>query len=129
MNQGTKIRTILGVLTTINTVLAVTDVTQFGNEKVAFWYKLISVIVNAIVVGINTWYNNDYTEEACIGTGVTRQLKAEKEEGYVGDYFYEKNEDFVAEDGELTEEDSEEENFEEEAIDEEVEEEAGDISE
>ena len=88
MNKGTKIRTILGVLTTINTILAVTDVTQFGNENLTFWYKLISVIVNAIVVGVNTWFNNDYTEEACIGTGVTRQLKAEQQDDYVGDYFY-----------------------------------------
>ena len=94
MNKGTKIRTILGILTTLNTVLAVTDVTQFGNETVTFWYKIISVIVNAIVVAVNTWYNNDYTEEACIGTGITRQLKAEQQDNYVGDLFY------IDEDGE-----------------------------
>lgn len=88
MNRGTKLRTILGVLTTLNTVLAVTDITQFGNEKLTLAYKIISVVVNAIVVGINTYYNNDYSEEACIGTGITRQLKAEKEEGYVGDFFF-----------------------------------------
>lgn len=88
MNRGTKLRTILGVLTTLNTVLAVTDITQFGNEKLTLAYKIVSVIVNAIVVGINTYYNNDYSEEACIGTGVTRQLKAEKEANYVGDFFF-----------------------------------------
>ena len=88
MNKGTKIRTVLAFLTTINTVLAVTDVTQFGNEKLNLAYKIISVIVNALVVGINTWYNNDYTPEACIGTGVARQLKAEKGENYVGDFFF-----------------------------------------
>ena len=49
MNKGTKIRTILGILTTINTVLAVADVTQFGNETITFYYKLISVIINAVV--------------------------------------------------------------------------------
>ena len=88
MNKGTRIRTVLGILTTINTILAVTDVTQFGNDKLTFVYKIVSVVVNAVVVGINTYYNNDYSEEACIGTGITRQLKAEKEEGYVGDSFY-----------------------------------------
>lgn len=88
MNKGTIIRTVLGVLTTLNTVLAVTDITQFGNEKLTFWYKLVSVVINAIVVAINTYYNNDYTEEACIGTGITRQLKAEKKDEYVGDFFY-----------------------------------------
>ena len=87
MNTGTKIRTVLAVLTTLNTVLAVTDVAQFGNETVNFWYKVISVIVNAAVVGINTWFNNDYTEEACEGTGLTRQLKAEKSEDYIGEVF------------------------------------------
>ena len=90
MNKGTKIRTILGILTTINTVLAVTDVAQFGDEKLTFWYKVVSVIVNAVVVGINTYYNNDYTEEACLGTGVTRHLKAEQSEDYIGEYFFEK---------------------------------------
>lgn len=88
MNRGTKFRTIFGILVTLNTVLAVTDITQFGNEKLTLAYKVISVIVNAIVVGINTYYNNDYSEEACIGTGITRQLKKEKEEGYIGDTFY-----------------------------------------
>lgn len=88
MNKGTKIRTILGILTTINTVLAVTDITQFGNERLSFYYKLVSVVINAVVVAINTYYNNDYTEEAAIGTGVTRQLKAEKRDDYVGDYFF-----------------------------------------
>ena len=88
MNRGTKLRTILGVLTTLNTILADTDITQFGNDKLTLVYKIVSVIVNAIVVGINTYYNNDYSEEACIGTGITRQLKAEKEADYIGDQFY-----------------------------------------
>lgn len=89
MNKGTKLRTVLGILTTINTILAVTDITQFGNDKLTLAYKIISVIVNAIVVGINTYYNNDYSEEACIGTGLTRQLKVEKQPNYVGDFFFE----------------------------------------
>lgn len=88
MNYGTKLRTVLGVLTTINTVLAVTDITQFGNDTLTFWYKVVSVIINAIIVGVNTYYNNDYTPEAAIGTGITRQLKLEKEMDYVGDKFY-----------------------------------------
>ena len=96
MNKGTKIRTALAILTTINTVLAVTDVTQFGSETLTLWYKIISVVVNAIVVGINTYYNNDYTEEGCIGTGITRQMKAEQEDDYIGERFY------TDEDGNLT---------------------------
>ena len=87
-NMGTKIRTLLGILTTINTVLAVTDVTQFGNETVTAIYKLISVLVNAVIVGINTWYNNDYTEAAAESTGKLRQAKREKADNYIGDTFY-----------------------------------------
>ena len=56
-------------------MLAVTDVAQFGNEKLNMAYKIVSVIVNALVVGINTWYDNNYTPEACEGTGWTRQQK------------------------------------------------------
>lgn len=76
MNNGTRIRTILAVLTTMNTVLAVTDVAQFNNEKLTLYYKIASVVINALVVGINTYFNNDYTEAACEGTGYMRYLKA-----------------------------------------------------
>lgn len=111
MNNGTKIRTILAILTTLNTVLAVTDLTQFGNETVSLIYKIASVIVNALVVGINTYYNNDYTEEAALGTGYTRQLKAEKKANYLGEYFYE---DPVEEEiADLDMSEDEEENFDE----------------
>ena len=76
MNFGTKLRTFLAVLTTLNTVLAVTDVTQFGDEKLSMYYKIISVLVNAVVVGINTWYNNDFTPTASEYTGAMRAEKA-----------------------------------------------------
>ena len=52
---------------------------------------------------ITTYYNNDYTEEAAIGTGVTRQLKAERDELYVGDYFYTEEDDDEEEDDEEVE--------------------------
>ena len=88
MNQGTIIRTILVVATCFNTALMATDVAQFGNEKLNLIYKVLSVIANFIIVFCATYYNNDYTEEAAVGTGVTRQLKAEKKDDYIGDYFY-----------------------------------------
>ena len=37
------------------------------------------------------WYNNDYTPEACEGTGLTRSLKAEED--------IEDEEEFFIEDG------------------------------
>lgn len=88
MNKGTVIRTILVIATCLNTALLATDVAQFGNETVNLIYRILSVAANFVIVFCATWFNNDYTEEACIGTGITRQLKAEKKEDYIGDYFF-----------------------------------------
>lgn len=75
MNFGTKVRTILAIATSLNTALIATDVAQFHNETVNLIYRIVSVILNFIVVACVTWYNNDYTPEACEGTGLTRMLK------------------------------------------------------
>ncbi len=91
MNFGTKIRTILAVATCLNTALMATDVAQFHNPKLDLAYKIISVILNFIIVACVTWYNNDYTEAACEGTGYTRMLKTEEPE--------EDEESFFLEDG------------------------------
>lgn len=78
MNFGTKVRTILAIATCLNTALLATDVAQFHNETVNLIYRILSVILNFIVVACVTWYNNDYTPEACEGTGLTRMLKSEE---------------------------------------------------
>lgn len=88
MNKGTIIRTILVIASCFNTALMATDVAQFGNETVNLVYRILSVVANFIIVFCATYFNNDYSEEACIGTGMTRQLKAEKKQDYVGDFFY-----------------------------------------
>lgn len=79
MNFGTKVRTILAVATCLNTALLATDVAQFHNETINLLYRIASVILNFIVVACVTWYNNDYTPEACEGTGYTRMLKADND--------------------------------------------------
>lgn len=79
MNFGTKTRTVLAVATCLNTALMATDVAQFHNAKLDLAYRIISVILNFVIVACVTWYNNDYTPEACEGTGLTRQLKAEND--------------------------------------------------
>ena len=88
MNTGTKIRTALVVAVSIHTALLATDVTGFQNPTVDTIYKIVSILVNFVVVALTTYFNNDYTEAACIGTGLTRQIKAEGKEGYVGEVFY-----------------------------------------
>lgn len=88
MNRGTIIRTALAIAVSIHTALIATDVTGFENPTVDLIYKIVSIAVNFIVVALTTYYNQDYTEEACQGTGLTRQLKAEKKEDYNGERFY-----------------------------------------
>ena len=88
MNTGTIIRTILAVATVINSGAIATGIAEFENPTVNLIYKILSFCATAVILFINTWYNNDFTEEACIGTGITRQLKAEKKDGYIGDRFF-----------------------------------------
>ena len=76
MNFGTKIRTLLAIATCLNTALMATDVAQFHNPKLDLVYRIASVVLNFIIVACVTWYNNDYTPEACEGTGLTRALKS-----------------------------------------------------
>ena len=102
MNFGTKIRTVLVIATCLNTALLAIDVAQFGNETVNLVYQILSVLANFVIVFCATWFNNDYTPEAAIGTGVTRQLKAEKADGYLGDMFYSEDvDDELLEDEEI----------------------------
>ena len=91
MNFGTRVRTILAVATCLNTALMATDLTQFHNATVDLIYRIASVVLNFIVVACVTWYNNDYTPEAAIGTGLTRSLKSEED--------IEDEEEFFIEDG------------------------------
>lgn len=76
MNFGTKVRTILAVATCLNTALMATDVAQFHNPQLDLAYRIMSVVLNFVIVACATWFNNDYTEEACEGTGLTRRLKS-----------------------------------------------------
>lgn len=104
MNIGTIIRTALVSATCLNTALMATDVAQFGNEKVNLAYRILSVILNFIIVACATYYNNDFTEEACLGTGYTRQLKMESDESYEGERFFDEEID-AEEEKEFTEDD------------------------
>ena len=91
-NTGTIIRTVLLFASCFNTALAITDVTQFNNPTVNLVYKILSVATNFVVAFCSHYFNNDFTEEACIGTGITRQLKAEQKEGYCGEMFFKEEE-------------------------------------
>lgn len=93
MNKGTIIRTILAIALVINSGAIASGVAEFENPTVNTVYKILSFCATAVILFVNTYYNNDYTEEACVGTGITRQMKAEKKEGYIGDKFFTEDED------------------------------------
>ena len=76
MNSGTQFRTALAVALALYTAFVKTDVTDFGNETVNLIYQILMKAVTFVVIFLITYYNNDYTVEACQGTGYTRQLKA-----------------------------------------------------
>lgn len=78
MNIGTKIRTVLAVATCLNTALMATDVAQFHNPTLDLIYRVMSVVLNFVIVACVTYFNNDYTPEGAEGTGLTRQLKRQK---------------------------------------------------
>lgn len=93
MNTGTIIRTILAIATVINSGAIAAGVAEFENPTVDMIYKVASFAATAVILFVNTYYNNDYTEEACIGTGLTRHLKAQGMDGYIGEEFDEELEE------------------------------------
>ena len=52
MNKGTQLRTILAIATSINTALIATDVTDFNSPTVNLIYKVLSVVLNFIIVAL-----------------------------------------------------------------------------
>lgn len=78
MNKGTVIRTIMAFALVINSGAIATGIAEFNDPVVDKWYKIVSFIATAVILFVNTYFNNDYTEEACIGTGYTRLLKKQK---------------------------------------------------
>lgn len=77
--DGTKLRTILAIATSLNTALIATDLTGFDNATLDMVYKIISIILNFVIVALVTYFNNDYTEIAAEYTEDMRQAKIEAE--------------------------------------------------
>jgi hypothetical protein len=72
----------------INQALVTIGTVDFGDETSNLIYKWCSFIFLVLAYIASHWYNNDFTPEACLGTGLTRQLKAEQKDDYVGERFY-----------------------------------------
>lgn len=78
MNRGTIIRLILAIALAINDGAIIMGVAEINDPTFNQIYKWLSLIATFVIIGINHYYNNDYSEEACIGTGTTRLLKEQK---------------------------------------------------
>lgn len=98
MNFGTKLRTVLAVATSLNTALMATDITEFNNPTLDIIYKVVSILLNFVIVACVTYYNNDYTEDACIATGEMRAKKAEYKGNVNGECFHVDDEEEVFDD-------------------------------
>ena len=68
-------------------------------EALVIWYGMgtpiptdiesgIKLLVAILAITYTGWKNHDFTEDGCIGTGVTRQRKIEKGRKYIGDIFF-----------------------------------------
>lgn len=87
MNKGTIIRTILAIGSVLNEACVISGIAEFNSPTLTKIYQIVSFIFMVAVLFINTYYNNDYTEEACQGTGLTRLLKAQKNPKMMGEDF------------------------------------------
>lgn len=93
MNFGTRLRTVLAIATSLNTALMATDLTGFHNGTVDIIYKIVSIVLNFIIVACVTYYNNDYTETACQYTGLMRLEKGQNKGIINGENFYDEIEE------------------------------------
>ena len=82
MDKGTRERTIASLIIAITDVLSVFGIIDFSNEQINAVKNLVLIIASLIVGGVGYYYNNQFTEEACEGTGLTRSLKDMKAEDY-----------------------------------------------
>lgn len=80
MNTGTKVRTALRIATSLDTaafaVSAAIGALNIG--WLTFAWGIFVIITDFAVSALTTYCNQDYTEEACEGTGYTRLLKLQK---------------------------------------------------
>jgi len=95
MNTGTKIRTALRIAVSLNTAVyaVMAAVNGLGSTKATMVWSVITILSDFAVSFITTYYNNDYSEEACLGTGVTHQLKMEHSGASTGEYFFDDDEE------------------------------------
>lgn len=94
MNFGTKLRTALRIAASINNALCMTSVAinDFHIGWLSWLWIALTIASDFVISAITTYFNNDYNEIAAKHTGNMRQEKAEQEQDYVGERFYDEPE-------------------------------------
>ena len=82
MNSGTRIRGIALILALVLTGLALFDIVMVFSAKIVIYIFLV------LAAAVGYYWNEDFTEASCHGTGVTRQIKEELKDDYIGERFY-----------------------------------------
>lgn len=82
MNRGTRIRGIALILALVLTGLALFNVVTVLIAKIIIFIFLV------LAATVGYYWNEDFTEASCHGTGVTRQIKKELKNDYLGEKFY-----------------------------------------
>ncbi len=82
MNRGTRIRGIALIFALVLTGLALFDIVMVFSAKIVIYIFLV------LAAAVGYYWNEDFTEASCHGTGVTRQIKEELKDDYIGERFY-----------------------------------------
>ena len=82
MNIGTRLRGIALILALVLTGFALFDIMMVFSAKIVIYIFLV------LAAAVGYYYNEDFSEAACHGTGVTRQIKREENQNYIGERFY-----------------------------------------
>ena len=91
MSFGTKLRTALRIAVSTQTAVALVSaaVMDTGIKPLMVAWIGFAIACDFAVGWLTTWYNNDYTEEACKATGLMRLEKAESNmEEIAGENFF-----------------------------------------
>lgn len=80
---GTRLRTIIAIIAYVNMVLSQMDVVMFeGYPRLALAYKIVSAVFAGAAWTASHYFDENFTEASCKGTGLTRYLKMEASDKY-----------------------------------------------
>jgi len=83
MTKGTILRIAALAIAVLAAIVCMFDIIVLP-----LWVKVIIAIALLAACVVCAYFNNDFSEAACKGTGMTRQIKRELKDNYVGERFY-----------------------------------------